>query len=106
MKHLGQRYVQHVNSIHRRTGGLWEGRFFSSVVDSGAYLFTCYRYIEMNPVRAGMVRRAADFRWSSHRANIGLDCSPLLTPHPDYLGLGTTEEERQRQLPPCVRPAQ
>ena len=91
MKHLGQRYVQHVNTIYRRTGGLWEGRFFSSVVDSGAYLFSCYRYIEMNPVRAGMVRCAADFRWSSHRANIGRECSPLVTPHTDYLGLGATE---------------
>ena len=68
MKNLGQRFVQFVNREHGRTGGLWEGRFYSSIVEGGAYLFTCHGYIEMNPGRAGMVRRPRDYRWSSYRA--------------------------------------
>jgi len=96
MKHLGQRFVQHVNRIHKRTGALWEGRFYSSVVDSGAYLFSCYRYVEMNPVRAGMVARPGDYRWSSYRANAEGDASPLLTPHPDYLALAPDALARRR----------
>jgi putative transposase len=55
MKHLGQRYVQHFNKVHGRTGSLWEGRFRSSIVESSDYFFRCQRYIELNPVRAGMV---------------------------------------------------
>jgi putative transposase len=97
MKHLGQRYVQHVNRIRPRTGALWEGRFHSSVVDSGAYLFTCHRYIEMNPVRAGMVRRPGDFRWSSYRANAEGESSTILTPHRDYVALSADERERRER---------
>jgi putative transposase len=96
MKHLGQRFVQHVNRIHNRTGALWEGRFHSSVVDTGAYLFSCFRYIEMNPVRAGMVARPGDYRWSSYRANAEGEHSTLLTPHPDYLRLAEDESARRR----------
>jgi putative transposase len=94
MKHLGQRFVQQVNRIHRRTGALFEGRFHSSVIDSGAYLFSCYRYIEMNPVRAGMVCRPRDFRWSSYRSNAEGEPSELLRPHADYLALAAGSEER------------
>src|SRR5205085_1772900 len=75
MKHVGQRFVQHFNRKHRRTGTLWEGRFRSSIVDTRDYLVRCQRYIELNPVRAGMVRRAEDYVWSSHRANIGIEPS-------------------------------
>src|SRR5205085_5692843 len=55
MKNLAQRYTQYLNRVLERTGSLWEGRYKSSLVDHGAYLFSCYRYVEMNPVRAGMV---------------------------------------------------
>jgi putative transposase len=95
MKHVGQRYVQHLNRIRKRTGALWEGRFYSSVVDSGAYLFACHRYIEMNPVRARMVSKPGDFRWSSYRANGEGEESTLLTPHRDYLALSCDEAERR-----------
>ena len=96
MKNLGQRFVQHMNRIHKRTGALWEGRFHSSVVDTGSYLFSCYRYIEMNPVRAGMVRQPRDFMWSSYRANAEGAVSSLLTPHPDYIALGNDSQDRSR----------
>jgi putative transposase len=72
MKHLGQRYVQYFNRRHKRTGSLWEGRFRSSLIDSEGYLMRCHRYVEMNPVRAGMVQRPSDYRWSSHGSNESL----------------------------------
>jgi len=96
MKHLGQNFAQFVNRVHHRTGALWEGRFYSAVVDSGAYLFTCQRYIELNPVRAGMVRRPADYSWSSYRANANGETSSIITPHPQYLALNRLVSERQR----------
>jgi putative transposase len=88
MKHLGQRYVQHFNRAHDRTGSLWEGRFRSSLVDSEGYLLRCYRYIEANPVRAAMVAAPGDYRWSSYRVNALGALDPLVVPHEQYLGLG------------------
>src|SRR5271165_6570053 len=66
MKHLGQRYAQHVNRTYRRSGTLWEGRFRSCLTQSEHYLLACQRYVELNPVRAGMVRDPGDYAWSSH----------------------------------------
>lgn len=94
MKHLGQRYVQYVNRRYRRSGTLWEGRFRSSLIQEQGYLLRCYRYIELNPVRAGMVRHPRDYRWSSYRANGERGTSRLITPHEVYLMLGRREEER------------
>jgi putative transposase len=94
MQNLGQRYVQHFNRAHLRTGTLWEGRFRSSVIDSERYLFTCQRYIELNPVRAGIVRNPWEYPWSSYRANANREPSVLITPHFQYHGLGRTPEER------------
>lgn len=65
MKHLGQRYVQYINRTHRRTGTLWEGRYRSCLTQDAYYVLACHRYIELNPVRAGMVARAEAYRWSS-----------------------------------------
>jgi putative transposase len=94
MKHLGQRYVQHFNRRYARSGSLWEGRFKSSIVDAESYLFRCYRYIELNPVRAGMVSSPRDYSWSSYRANAGHEPSLVLDPHRLFLNLGCTEAER------------
>lgn len=95
MKDLGQHYVQDFNRANNRTGTLWEGRFRSSVIESQRYLFTCYRYIELNPVRAGMVRHAGDYEWSSYATNAGGVRSETITPHPLYLALGEDDKERQ-----------
>lgn len=95
MKNLGQRYVQLVNRKHARTGSLWEGRFRSSIVDSERYLLTCHRYIECNPVRAGITPHPADYRWSSFRANALGVPSKILTGHPIYLALGADDESRR-----------
>ena len=94
MKHLGQRYVQYVNRTYRRSGTMWEGRFRSSIVEDEGYLLRCHRYIELNPVRAGMVTHPRDYRWSSYRSNGEGRLLPLLTPHENYLALGSTKGER------------
>lgn len=88
MKGLGQRYVQYINRSYQRTGTLWEGRFRSCPVLDDAYLLTCSRYIELNPVRAAIVPHPAEFRWSSYRANAQGEPDPLLTPHSAYESLG------------------
>ena len=64
MKHLGQRYVQYINRTYRRSGTLWEGRYKSTLVESGYYSLVCYRYIEMYPVRVGMVVDPGEYNWS------------------------------------------
>jgi putative transposase len=95
MKHLGQRYVQYVNRVYRRSGTLWEGRFRSCLAQSEDYVLACYRYIELNPIRANMVPHPRDYPWSSYRANGEGVAEPLLTPHDEYLRLGRSDEERR-----------
>lgn len=88
MQQLGRRYVRYFNHRYGRSGTLWEGRFKACLVQESGYLLGCYRYIELNPVRAGMVVDPAEYRWSSYRANaLGVE-STLCTPHPEYLALG------------------
>lgn len=94
MQSLGRRYVRYVNTSRERTGTLWEGRYKSSLVDTDGYLFTCYRYIELNPVRAGMVETPGEHRWSSYRHNAHGIGDDLITPHALFLGLGTSKAER------------
>lgn len=66
MQSLGRRYAQYVNRVYRRSGSVWEGRFKASLIQAEEYLLTCYRYIELNPVRADMVRDPGEYRWSSY----------------------------------------
>jgi putative transposase len=94
MKHLGQRYVQYVNRTYRRTGGLFEGRFRSAVIEADPYLLACQRYIELNPVRAAMVATPGDFFWSSYRANALGESDPVVTPHPVYRDLASSDDAR------------
>ena len=95
MKKLGQRYVQYVNRTYRRSGTLWEGRYRSCLIQDETYLLTCHRYIELNPVRAGMVEHPADYPWSSYRANGQGKDSSIIEPHPLYAALGRSNIERQ-----------
>ena len=91
MKHLGQRYVQYVNRTYRRSGTLWEGRFRSCLVGEEEYLLGCQRYIELNPVRAGMVEHPGEYRWSSYRCNAQGSANALIRPHPLYtVGQGSS----------------
>ena len=96
---VGRRYVQYFNYTYKRSGTLWEGRYRATVVDSERYLLTLMRYIELNPVRAGMVVAPQDYPWSSHRRNALSEGGPnadWLMPHEEYSRLGRDAAERQK----------
>ena len=88
MRELGRRYVPYYNNRYGRTGTLWDGRFRSCLVESREYVLACYRYIERNPVRAGMVASPSAYRWSSFKANIGEADDRALCGHAEYTALG------------------
>lgn len=95
MQALGRRYVQYFNQRHKRTGSLWEGRYRSTLVDADRYLLACMAYIDLNPVRAGMVGRPVDYRWSSHGHYAGLRQDRCVTPHALLWALGNTPFARE-----------
>ena len=95
MQALGRRYVRYVNTIYRRTGTLWEGRYRAAPIDSEAHFLACCRYIELNPVRARMVRHPRDYRWSSYRVHAYGASDPLVTVHDLYRRLGPSQTARQ-----------
>ncbi|MFC1537183.1 transposase [Pseudomonadota bacterium] len=91
---VGRHYVPYINHAYGRTGTLWEGRYKSSLIDEENYLLICMRYIELNPVRAGMVNHPGEYRWSSYHANAEGVSDSLLTPHNQYLALGHSGAEQ------------
>ncbi len=95
MQMLGRNYVGWFNRKHERSGTLWEGRFRSSLIEADRYLLACMRYIELNPVRAGLCSEAADFPWSSARHHLGQGNDLLVTDHALYWSLGNTPFERE-----------
>ena len=96
MHHLGSKFARLMNQRWGRTGTLFEGRFRSIMVETDSYLVTCMRYIDLNPVRAGLVRHPAHYPWSSFRRNAALAPLEPLVANPAYLGLGETTESRGR----------
>lgn len=94
LQSLGRRYVRYVNGVYGRTGTLWEGRYKSSVVQSEQYLLACYRYIELNPVRAGMVTYPGEYRWSSYAYNGLGKFDQYIQEHKEYLRLGADRSGR------------
>ena len=96
MQSLGRYYVQYFNYQYHRTGTLWEGRYKATLLDSEHYLLTCYRYIELNPVRAGMVDHPSDYPWTSYHHNARGHVDERITPHILYQRLGLTPEEREQ----------
>ena len=95
MQMLGRYYVQYYNYCYRRTGTLWEGRYKATLIDSEAYLLTCMRYIELNPVRAGIAVDPSDYPWSSYRHNVLGEANDMVVLHPEYQRLGESNEARQ-----------
>jgi len=95
LQYEGRRYLPYINHTYGRNGTLWEGRFKAGIVDVSEYLLACYRYIELNPVRAGMVGEPEQYPWSSHRANAQGVGDPVVSPHEMYLGLGADDQARQ-----------
>jgi len=96
MKNLSQCYVQWLNHRLGRSGTLWEGRFHSCMVNTDMYVLACYRYIELNPVRAGMVATPGDYRWSSYSSNAEGVPSEIVSPHAAYAALASQTEARER----------
>jgi putative transposase len=103
MQELGRQYVTFFNQAYSRTGTLWEGRFKSCLVGSDTHLLQCYRYIELNPVRAGMVNHPGEYIWSSYQCNALGKHSSLTCHHPQYLALGLTRNERLANYSALVR---
>jgi putative transposase len=95
MQSLGRRYAQYVNRSYRRSGSVWEGRFKASLIQAEEYLLKCYRYIELNPVRADMVRDPGEYRWSSYRWHALGEPNELIDDHPLYVALGREAGERR-----------
>lgn len=94
MKFTSQYYVNRINRQRDRSGTLWEGRFYSCLVPSERYALACYRYIELNPVEAGMAQRPSDYRWSSYGTNAVPCDGGFLRPHPAYDALGIDADTR------------
>ncbi len=95
IQYVGRHYVRYINRRYGRSGTLWEGRHKGCIVDSEHYLFACMRYIELNPVRAGMVDKPSDHPWSSYAANALGRSDELIVPHDRYRALGSTPAARQ-----------
>lgn len=103
MQSVGRRYVRYFNQRQRRTGTLWEGRYKSTLIQAERYLMACMVYIDLNPVRAGLVSDPADYRWSSYPHYVGRRSDRLVTPHPLYWALGNTPFARDAAYAELVR---
>ncbi|RZI77756.1 MAG: transposase [Rubrivivax sp.] len=95
MQALGRRYVAWFNARHQRSGTLWEGRFRAGLIEGERHLLACMRYIELNPVRAGICQEATQWPWSSAAHHLGLNRSALVREHELYWSLGNTPFERE-----------
>ena len=95
MQDVGRRYVRLFNDLHKRTGTLWEGRYKAAMIDSERYFLTCQRYVEQNPLRADLVKDAADYTWSSYRSSAFGVRNPLVTPHEVFMALGRDDDARR-----------
>jgi putative transposase len=103
MQAVGRRYVRYFNDRHGRTGTLWEGRYKSTLIQTDRYLLPCMVYMDLNPVRAGLVADVRDYPWSSYGHYAGLRHDRLLTPHPRYWALGNTPFAREAAYAELVR---
>ncbi len=95
MQYIGRHYVPYINRTYGGSGSIWEGRYKASLVQDEAYLFTCMRYIELNPVRANMVNTPMQYPWSSYHCNGRGKADDIVSPHPLYRLLGRSDKDRQ-----------
>ena len=103
MQAVGRSYVRYFNQLQNRSGTLWEGRYRSTLIEAERYLLPCMAYIDLNPVRAGLVAEAKDYPWSSHGHHAGLRADKLVTPHPLFWSLGNTPFGREAAYAEMVR---
>jgi len=95
MQALGRSYVRYFNDTQKRSGTLWEGRFKSTLIQTERYLLACMAYIDLNPVRAGLVAQPQDYPWSSHLHYLGARPDRLITAHALFWALGNTPFDRE-----------
>ena len=103
MKRVSGRQTRYVNTIEGRRGTVWEGRYKSSPIEMDKYLLACCRYVELNPIRAGIVDSPEKYKWSSYKYKIGVKKPDWLDLDPCYKSLGTTEKEREKRYKEIVR---
>jgi putative transposase len=103
MQQLGRSYVRYFNQRVGRSGTLFEGRYKSAIVQTERYLLACMAYIDLNPVRAGLVAQPQDYPWSSFGHYAGLRQDPLITPHPHFWNLGNTPYAREAAYTSLVK---
>jgi putative transposase len=103
MQAVGRSYVRYFNDLQGRTGTLWEGRYRSTLIQTDRYLLACMAYIDLNPVRAGLVTEAVDYPWSSHGLYVGVRQDKLISPHSLYWGLANTPFGREAAYADLVR---
>ncbi len=96
MKHVNWRYSRYVNDAQERTGSFWEGRYRASLIEADDYYFACSRYIELNPVRAGLAKTPGAYRWSSYKANAEGKADALISHHQLYETLAPSPEDRPK----------
>lgn len=103
MQAVGRSYVRYFNDLRGRTGTLWEGRYRSTLIQTDRYLLTCMAYIDLNPVRSGLVADPKDYPWSSYGHHAGLRTDKLISPHPLFWSLGNTPFSREAAYAEMVR---
>ncbi|ROZ77535.1 transposase [Ramlibacter sp. WS9] len=103
MQSVGRRYVRYFNQRQARTGTLWEGRYKSTLIQAERHLLACMAYIDLNPVRAGLVAEPGDYPWSSYGHHVGRRSDKLIAPHPLYWELGNTPFSREAAYGELVR---
>lgn len=103
MQYIGRQYVPYINHSYGSSGSIWEGRYKASLIHDEGYLLTCMRYIELNPVRADMVKTPGAYRWSSYRANGRGEANKLIHPHPLYQSMGRTRQQRQEAYQALIK---
>ena len=103
MKRISGRQTRYVNKIEDRSGTLWEGRYKSSPIKQDEYLLACCRYVELNPVRAGIVDTPENYKWSSYKYKIGIEKIDWLDFDPCYKNLGATDKESEKRYKEFIK---
>lgn len=95
MSSVAQKHAQYINWRYRRTGTVWEGRYRAALIQSDTHLLICQRYVELNPMRAGMVTYPGQYPWSSYRCNAEGRPNDIVEGHALYMALGADLASRQ-----------
>lgn len=103
IKRISGRQTRYINKLQERTGTLWEGRYKSSPIEYDKYLLVCCRYVELNPVRAGIVDVPENYKWSSYKYKVGIEKLDWLDLDPCYKSLGMVDKECEERYARFVK---